>query len=44
MKKTVAKTLMFMTAAKIIFEAVNRISESFLKISKKYQRSKIPRA
>jgi len=40
MRKSVTKTLMFVSAVKILFEAINKISETFLGISKKYHTTK----
>jgi len=40
MRKSLTKTVMFISAAKIIFEAINKISEKFLAISRKSQTTK----
>lgn len=39
MKKSLAKTLIFVSTAKILFEAINKISETILGISQKYSHS-----
>lgn len=35
MRKSLTKTLMLISAAKIIFDAINKISEKFITISRK---------